>query len=41
VFAVIPKDAGVLLVPVPRREELVGLVGGANTNGYRERSGGD
>jgi AbrB family looped-hinge helix DNA binding protein len=38
VFAFIPKGAGLLLVPVPNREELAGLVRGAKTGGYRDRN---
>jgi AbrB family looped-hinge helix DNA binding protein len=38
VFAFIPKGAGLLLVPVPKREELAGLVRGAKTDGYRDRN---
>jgi len=37
-FAFIPKGEGVLLVPVPTREQLVGLARGANPEGYRDRS---
>jgi AbrB family looped-hinge helix DNA binding protein len=37
-FAFIPKGAGVLLVPVPRREDLKGFARGANAEGYRDRS---
>jgi AbrB family looped-hinge helix DNA binding protein len=37
-FAFIPKGEGVLLVPVPRREELAGMAQGANPEGYRDRS---
>ena len=37
-FAFIPKGKGVLLVPVPRVEELGGLARGANPQGYRDRS---
>ena len=36
-FAFIPKGAGVLLVPVPEAEELVGIAAGADTSGYRDR----
>jgi bifunctional DNA-binding transcriptional regulator/antitoxin component of YhaV-PrlF toxin-antitoxin module len=38
VFAFIPKGEGMLLVPVPKREELAGLARGANTEGYRDRT---
>ena len=37
-FAFIPKGKGVLLVPVPKREELRGLARGADPSGYRDRS---
>ncbi|MDX2143283.1 MAG: AbrB/MazE/SpoVT family DNA-binding domain-containing protein [Rhodospirillaceae bacterium] len=36
-FAFIPKGQGVLLVPVPRREDLVGLARGAKTTRFRDR----
>jgi hypothetical protein len=36
-FAFIPKGAGVLLVPVPKPEELAGLAKGADPKGYRDR----
>ena len=36
-FAFIPKGAGVLLVPVPTREELFGIAAGANTQDYCDR----
>ena len=39
VFAFIPKGEGMLLVPVPKLEELAGLARGAQSRGYRE--GGD
>lgn len=39
VFAFIPKGEGMLLVPVPKPEELAGLARGANPGGYRDRSG--
>jgi AbrB family looped-hinge helix DNA binding protein len=38
VFAFIPKGEAVLMVPVPQREELLGLARGANPDGYRDRS---
>jgi AbrB family looped-hinge helix DNA binding protein len=38
VFAFIPKGEGVLLVPVPKLEELAGLARGAKKEGYRDRS---
>ncbi len=37
-FAFIPKGAGVLLMPVPKREALHGIVRGASATGYRDRS---
>ncbi len=37
-FAFIPKGGGVLLVPVPRKEDLVGIARGADPTGYRDRS---
>jgi bifunctional DNA-binding transcriptional regulator/antitoxin component of YhaV-PrlF toxin-antitoxin module len=38
VFAFIPKGEGLLLVPVPKLEELAGLARGAKSRGYRDRS---
>ena len=38
VFAFIPKGDGVLLVPVPKLEELAGIARGARAKGYRDRS---
>jgi bifunctional DNA-binding transcriptional regulator/antitoxin component of YhaV-PrlF toxin-antitoxin module len=37
-FAFIPRGTGVLLVPVPRREELADMARGASRTGYRDRS---
>jgi AbrB family looped-hinge helix DNA binding protein len=37
IFAFIPKGEGVLLVPVPKREDLAGLARGANPENYRDR----
>lgn len=37
-FAFFPKGTGVLLVPVPKREELKGLAKGATATDYRDRS---
>jgi AbrB family looped-hinge helix DNA binding protein len=37
-FAFVPKGEGVLLVPVPQREELAGLAKGAKAEDYRDRS---
>jgi AbrB family looped-hinge helix DNA binding protein len=36
VFAFIPKGEGLLLVPVPKIEELSGLARGAKKEGYRD-----
>jgi AbrB family looped-hinge helix DNA binding protein len=38
VFAFIPKGEGVMLVPVPKPEELFGLARGANPEDYRDRT---
>lgn len=37
-FAFIPKGTGVLLVPVPKLDDLKGLAKGAKTADYRDRS---
>ena len=37
-FAFIPKGGAVLLVPVPKPEDLAGLARGAKAEGYRDRS---
>jgi AbrB family looped-hinge helix DNA binding protein len=37
VFAFVPKGDGLLLVPVPARDELAGMAKGAKTSGYRDR----
>jgi AbrB family looped-hinge helix DNA binding protein len=37
-FAFIPKDAGVMLVPIPRKEDLAGSMPGVNTENYRDRN---
>ncbi len=37
-FVFIPKGKGVLLMPVPTLEDLVGIAAGANKNDYRDRS---
>lgn len=37
-FAFIPKGAGVLLVPVPKAEDLFGLVPDGRAEGYRDRT---
>lgn len=36
-FAFIPKGPGVLLMPVPRREDLKGFVKGARAENFRDR----
>jgi AbrB family looped-hinge helix DNA binding protein len=38
VFAFIPKGDGMLLVPVPRREDLSGLASGVKAGDYRDRT---
>jgi AbrB family looped-hinge helix DNA binding protein len=37
-FAFIPKGEGLLLVPVPKLEDLGGLARGANSESYRDRT---
>lgn len=37
-LALIEKGAGVLMIPVPSREDLVGLTRGASTDDYRDRN---
>jgi len=37
-FAFIPKGEAVLLVPVPKPEDLAGLARGANPKDYRDRT---
>ena len=37
-FAFIPKGSGVLLVPIPKREALMGIARGALATDYRDRS---
>ena len=37
-LAFIPKGNGLLMIPVPTREELVGIARGANTDDYRDRN---
>jgi AbrB family looped-hinge helix DNA binding protein len=37
-FAFISKGEGVLLVPVPKREDLAGLARGASPRDYRDRT---
>ena len=36
VFAFIPKGDGLLLVPVPKAQDLAGLARGAKPKGYRD-----
>ena len=36
-FVFIPKGTGVLLVPVPTREQMFGLAEGADPSDYRDR----
>jgi len=36
--AFIPKGAGLLMVAVPSREDLVGIARGAKTDDYRDRN---
>jgi AbrB family looped-hinge helix DNA binding protein len=38
VFAFIPKGDGVLLVPVPKLEDLAGMARGAKAGNYRDRT---
>jgi len=38
VFAFIPRGEGLLLVPVPRLEDLAGVAHGANARNYRDRT---
>jgi AbrB family looped-hinge helix DNA binding protein len=38
VFAFIRKGDGVLMVPVPKLEDLAGIAEGANTEDYRDRT---
>ena len=38
VFAFVPKGEGMLLVLVPRIEDLAGIVRGARTDDYRDRN---
>lgn len=37
-FAFIPKGTGVLVVPVPKRDDLKGLAKGANPADYRDHA---
>jgi AbrB family looped-hinge helix DNA binding protein len=36
-FVFIPKDKGVLVMPVPEFNELAGIAKGARKDGYRDR----
>jgi len=36
-FAFLPKGTGVVIVPVPKRGELAGILKGATTGRYRDR----
>lgn len=36
-FVFIPKGKGVLLMPVPELDELAGIAGNADREGYRDR----
>ncbi len=36
-FAFIPSEGGILIVPVPKFEDLIGIAAGANTENYRDR----
>lgn len=38
VFAFVPKGEGMLLVPVPKREDLAGMARGSVADGYRDRT---
>jgi hypothetical protein len=33
----IPKGKGVLMMPVPKLDQLAGIAGGARAEGYRDR----
>lgn len=37
-FVFLPKGDGVLLMPVPKIEDLWGMAKGANPEGYRDRN---
>jgi len=37
-FVFIPKGEGVLLVPVPSRDDLAGIARGARADDYRDRA---
>jgi AbrB family looped-hinge helix DNA binding protein len=36
-FVFVPKDKGVLVMPVPELDDLAGIAKGARTTGYRDR----
>ena len=36
-FAFVPRDGGIMLVPVPTIDELRGIARGADPTGYRDR----
>lgn len=36
-FVFIPKGKGVLVMPVPELDQLLGIAKGANKDGYRDR----
>ena len=36
-FVFVPKDKGVLMMPVPELKDLAGIARGAKTTGYRNR----
>ena len=36
-FVFIPKGKGVLVMPVPERQQLMGIAKGARKDGYRDR----
>ena len=38
VFVFIPKGKGVLVMPVPDRDALTGIAGGANPHDHRDRN---
>jgi AbrB family looped-hinge helix DNA binding protein len=37
-FAFVPKDGGIMLVPVPGQEDLAGSMRGTNPDNYRDRN---
>lgn len=37
-FVFLPKEKGVLMMPVPEWNELQGIARGARTSGYRDRT---